>query len=87
MTFVHLIGQRRGLDRDTLIFIVKWATSVVQILGYAATGFGLAPLNIYLFLVGMVGWFAVGVFWQDKAIMLIHVIAFGVLAAGLFGAP
>ena len=31
-------------------FIVKWAASVIQMLGYAGTGFGWAPWNLYLFL-------------------------------------
>jgi len=32
------------IDRgDRFAFAVKWVASVIQILGYAATGFGLAP--------------------------------------------
>lgn len=64
-------------------FVIKWAASVLQIFGYAATGFGLTPLNIYLFLFGLVGWFAVGVLWNDRAIMLIHIVALTALLAGL----
>lgn len=41
------------------------------------------PLNIYLFLVGLIGWFAVGVLWRDKAIMLIHIIALAAMIVGL----
>lgn len=62
---------------------LKWAASVVQIMGYSATAFGLTPLNIYLFLIGLIGWFTVGVLWRDKAIMLIHVVALGAMVAGL----
>lgn len=69
--------------RDRIILAVKWTASVVQILGYAATGFALAPWNLYLFLVGLIGWFAVGVLWKDRAIMLIHIVALGSMIAGL----
>lgn len=62
---------------------LKWAASIVQIMGYSATAFGLTPLNIYLFLIGLIGWFTVGVLWRDKAIMLIHVVALGAMVAGL----
>ena len=58
----------------------------MQILGYSATAFGLTPLNIYLFLVGLIGWFAVGWLWRDRAIMLIHVVALGAMVAGLLNA-
>ena len=48
------------MDTGRIAFAIKWAASIVQILGYSATAFGLAPWNIYLFLVGLVGWFVVG---------------------------
>lgn len=62
---------------------LKWVASVIQILGYAATAFGMTPLNIYLFLAGLIGWFLVGCFWRDRAIMLIHVVALGAMLIGL----
>ena len=65
---------------------LKWTASLVQILGYSATAFGLTPLNIYLFLIGLIGWFAVGWLWRDRAIMLIHVVALGAMVAGLLNA-
>ncbi len=71
------------LDRESAVFGLKWAASIVQIMGYSATAFGLTPLNIYLFLIGLVGWFAVGVMWKDRAIMLIHIVALAAMLAGL----
>ncbi len=64
-------------------FIIKWAASIIQILGYAGTGFGWTPWNLYLFLVGVLGWLIVGVLWKDKAIMLIHLVALGSMLAGM----
>lgn len=64
-------------------FTVKWAASIIQIMGYTATAFGWAPWNLYLFLVGVLGWFAVGVLWNDRAIMLIHIVALGAMLAGM----
>ena len=67
-------------DKVTLL---KWVASIIQILGYGATAYGMTPLNIYLFLGGLVGWFLVGYIWNDRAIMLIHVVALGAMIAGL----
>jgi len=64
-------------------FTVKWVASFIQIMGYAATGFGWTPWNLYLFLVGVLGWFAVGVLWNDKALMLVHLVALGAMLAGM----
>jgi hypothetical protein len=66
-----------------LAFNLKWGASIVQILGYTATGFGWVPWNILFFLVGVLGWFAVGLLWKDRAIMLIHLVALAALLAGL----
>ncbi|SEW47463.1 hypothetical protein SAMN04488515_3624 [Cognatiyoonia koreensis] len=66
-----------------LAFTVKWVASIIQIMGYSATAFGWTPWNLYLFLVGVLGWFAVGVLWNDRAIMLIHIVALGAMLAGM----
>ena len=70
-------------SRERLVFAVKWGASAVQIMGYTATGFGWTPWNLYLFLVGGVGWFAVGALWNDKALMLVHLVALGAMLAGM----
>lgn len=62
---------------------IKWAASVAQIAGYAATAAGATPWNIYCFLFGILGWFIVGVQWNDRAIMLIHVVALAAMVGGL----
>ena len=67
----------------TFVFYLKWIASIIQIAGYTATAYGLEPWNIYLFLVGLVGWFSVGVLWNDRAIMLIHIVALGAMLSGL----
>ncbi|KAJ04507.1 DUF6552 family protein [Sulfitobacter mediterraneus] len=75
---------RLGLmQREHGIMILKWAASILQIMGYSATAFGLTPHNIYLFLIGLIGWLTVGILWRDKAIMLIHVVALGAMVVGL----
>ena len=62
---------------------IKWTASIAQILGYATTAYNIEPWNIYLFLVGLLGWFTVGILWNDKAIILIHLIALISMLSGL----
>ena len=69
--------------RERFVFAIKWGASAIQIMGYTATGFGLTPWNLYLFLIGVVGWFAVGALWNDKALMLVHIVALGAMIAGM----
>ncbi|WP_270727861.1 DUF6552 family protein [Shimia sp. Alg240-R146] len=70
-------------QHDRIVFAVKWGASIIQIMGYTATGFGWTPWNLYLFLIGVLGWFAVGAMWNDKALMLVHLVALGAMIAGM----
>lgn len=78
---IALAGGRQGVAQ-----YLKWAASVIQIGGYTATGLGMTPVNLYLFLAGVLGWFAVGCLWNDRAIILIHIVAFVAMVAGMNGA-
>jgi len=75
-----LVLSARGTDT------IKWAASAAQIAGYGATAMGVSPLNLYCFVIGIVGWFIVGVQWNDRAIMLIHVVALAAMLVGLMSA-
>lgn len=62
--------------------MVKWIATVIQLFGYGLTGLNYTPWNVYLFFLGIVLWFAVGVMWKDKAIIAVHVGAFISLLVG-----
>ena len=62
--------------------IIKWIATAIQLVGYGLTGLNIVPWNVYAFLVGIVLWFAVGVMWKDRAIMVVHVGAFISLLLG-----
>lgn len=66
----------------TTVDIVKWVATAIQLIGYGLTGLQIAPWNVYAFIVGIVLWFAVGVMWKDRAIMVVHVGAFLSLLIG-----
>lgn len=71
------------IERGQTAFVIKWVASVIQILGYAGTAFGWTPWNLYLFVVGVLGWLIVGVLWNDRALMLIHFVALGSMLVGM----
>ena len=60
--------------------IVKWIATVIQLIGYGLTG--LYPINVGFFVVGIFLWFAVGVMWKDKAIMVVHIGALASIVSG-----
>ena len=68
--------------RMTRVDLVKWIATAVQLVGYGLTGLGWQPWNVFAFFAGIILWFAVGVMWNDRAIMVVHVGAFLSLLAG-----
>lgn len=66
--------------------VLKWVATGVQLVGYGLTGMGLQPWNVFAFFAGIALWFAVGVMWKDRAIMVVHVGAFISLLAGYVSA-
>lgn len=81
----HLLDAPRvasAPSKERIAFLIKWAASIVQIAGYTATAFDWTPWNIYLFAVGLTGWLSVGLLWNDRAIILIHIIALVMMIAG-----
>ncbi|MCK0126250.1 hypothetical protein MWU76_17800 [Gelidibacter sp. F2691] len=66
--------------------VVKWIATAIQLVGYALTGLNIVPWNIYMFFAGIFLWFAVGVMWNDRAIMVVHVGAFVSLLVGYLNA-
>ena len=69
-----------------LVDYVKWVATIIQLIGYGLTGLNMTPYNVYLFFLGIFLWFAVGVMWKDKAIIVVHLGAFISLLAGYLNA-
>lgn len=78
--------EQQMLAQMQLVDYVKWLATLIQLVGYGMTGLNMVPYNIYLFFIGIFLWFAVGVMWKDKAIMVVHVGAFISLLAGFLNA-
>ncbi|MEO0343180.1 MAG: DUF6552 family protein [Pseudomonadota bacterium] len=69
-------------DKTLFVSTTKWTATVIQLIGYGLTGMNLTPWNVYAFFAGIILWFAVGMMWKDKAIMVVHVGAFVSLLVG-----
>ncbi|MEL7171618.1 MAG: DUF6552 family protein [Pseudomonadota bacterium] len=73
-------------DTFSTVNITKWVATVVQLIGYGLTGLNIVPWNIFAFFAGIILWFAVGMMWKDRAIMVVHVGAFVSLLVGYLNA-
>ena len=63
------------MDRpDGIDWYIKWFSSVVLIMGAAATALDLYPFNMYFQFVGVTGWLIVGWIWKDWSLIVVNMI-------------
>ena len=66
-----------------LIWYVKWGSSLILVLGMIFTSNKVYPLNLYFHFIGIAGWLAVGVAWNDRALIIVNAVALAIFANGL----
>ena len=64
---------------------IKWVSSLFIIMGMILTSLdvSLFPLNLFFHLVGVIGWFVVGMMWHDRSLILLNGIAVSIFLMGI----
>ena len=71
------------LHEKNLIWFTKWLSSFVIITGMAATTANLYPYNLYLHLMGIIGWLIVSLVWHDKSLIVLNTVAAFIFLNGI----
>jgi len=66
-----------------LSWYIKWASSCILLVGMMLTSLEISPYNLYLHLLGVCGWFVVGMLWHDRALIFLNAIAAAVFVMGI----
>mgnify|MGYP003679303616 FL=1 len=74
---------RKTTPHKTKDWYIKWAASIVLIIGMLFTANNIYPLNLYFHIVGLAGWFIVAMIWNDRALIVINAVSLAILANGL----
>ena len=43
------------------------------------------PLNIFVHMLGLIGWLIVSIMWNDRALIIINAVGIAIMANGLIG--
>ena len=62
---------------------IKWAASLVLIIGMMFTANNIYPLNLVFHIVGLIGWVIVAVMWNDRALIIINTIGLVIYINGM----
>jgi len=69
----------------TTDWYIKWAASIVLLVGMMLTANQIYPLNIFIHLIGLIGWLIVSMMWNDRALIIINAVGIAIMANGLIG--
>tara|TARA_Y100000004_G_C8926092_1_gene417715 strand:- start:266 stop:523 length:258 start_codon:yes stop_codon:yes gene_type:complete len=69
--------------RHDLSWYIKWTASYILLIGMALTSLNIQPYNLYFHLVGVTGWFVVGMLWHDRALVFINAVAIFIFLTGI----
>jgi hypothetical protein len=62
---------------------IEWVSTAVLIIGVALTAYNVYPLNIWLSLLGNIGWFVIGWIWKKYSLLTIQVVISIIYILGL----
>lgn len=69
--------------KHDLSWYIKWTSSYILLIGMALTSLDIQPYNLFFHLVGVTGWFFVGMMWHDRALVFINAVAMFIFITGL----
>jgi len=71
---------------QNLTWYIKWASSIVLMLGMTLTSQNIFPYNLYFHLLGTLGWTYVAIVWNDRALLVINSVALSIFINGIVSA-
>lgn len=63
---------------------VKWGATFFIIIGTVATAQNIYPYNLFLELIGLVGWLFVALIWNDRALIVVNAVGISIFLSGIF---
>jgi|TARA_R100000995_G_scaffold74230_1_gene43181 hypothetical protein len=69
-----------------LTWYIKWASSIILMLGMTLTSQNIFPYNLYFHLLGTLGWTYVSIVWNDRALLVINSVALSIFINGILSA-
>jgi hypothetical protein len=77
---------KSATPKYTLDWYVKWTASFFILISMSMRGIeGLQMYDLYFSLIGVTGWYIVGVLWKDRALILLNGVGVALLLRTLFG--
>jgi hypothetical protein len=64
-------------------FFIEWTSTTVLIVGVALTAWNVHPLNVYVSIIGNLGWLIVALMWRKWSIITVQVVVVMIYLVGM----
>ena len=71
------------LTSKRIEFIFEWGSTFILLCGAALTSLNIYPMNVYLSLIGNLGWLIVSLMWRRPSLIVIQLVISFIYVAGL----
>ena len=62
---------------------LKWASSIILLVAMTFTAQNIFPFNLYLHVLGTIGWLVVSMGGNDRALIVVNSVALSIFANGI----
>ena len=66
-----------------LVWLTKWVSSFFILAGMGLTASHIYPLNMFMQLVGIIGWIVVGFAWHERSLIIVNSLAACIFLGGI----
>ena len=67
----------------TIDWYIKWVASITLLFGMILTANNIYPFNIFVHMIGLIGWLVVSLMWNDRALIIINTIGLVIYINGM----
>ena len=79
----HEILTTTTTPLHTKDWYLKWVASVVLLIGMILTAQNIYPINLFVNIMGLIGWLGVSIMWNDRALIIINAVGVSIYANGI----
>mgnify|MGYP001487362653 CR=1 FL=1 len=69
--------------RYDLSWYIKWFSSITLIIAMLLNANNIFPLNLYISVIGLIGWLVVSLLWKDRSLIVLNTVAVAIYLNGI----
>tara|TARA_B100000519_G_C13863913_1_gene260277 strand:+ start:150 stop:461 length:312 start_codon:yes stop_codon:yes gene_type:complete len=77
------IVARAEPGKKDITWYIKWFSSITLIIAMLLNANNIFPLNLYISVIGLIGWLIVSLLWKDRSLIVLNTVAVAIYLNGI----